>query len=133
MSRQTLLQNEFATVWFDAERNLVHHQFHRFIAGAAFREVLTKGLETFEKESATKWLSDDRENSALPLDDEKWAQTEWFPRMVKAGWKYWAIVLPQKIVGQLNMNRHGKFFADQGLTVNYFTDPEAALRWLEGL
>ena len=130
MSRETVLNSEYAILWYYPESQIVHHEFKKFIYGKEFRSILEKGLEIFKKQGARKWLSDDRANSALPTDDVQWAQNDWFPRVLGAGWKYWAIVLPEKVVGQMNMQRFIQPYSEQGLTVQVFKDPEEAMKWL---
>ncbi len=131
MSTIKILENEQATLWYHPDKKIVHHQFHQFIYGQAFRDVLTRGAEIFEQYGAQKWLSDDTGNSALTKEDSDWALNEWQPRIMAAGWKYWAIVMPEKIIGQMNMKRWAKTYGEKGITVEMFSDPDAAMRWLE--
>jgi hypothetical protein len=109
----------------------VHHKFKRPISGEDFRAVLNTGLQIMEEYGAIRWLSDDRENSALSEEDTDWAQNDWFPRVLKVGWQQWAIVLPESVIGQMNM----QMFIDQqtsaGVDVQVFSDPDEALTWLE--
>jgi hypothetical protein len=131
MSKMIIIDNEFVTLWYYPEKKIVHHQFHKFLYGQAFRDDLNAGTELLQKYGAQKWLSDDRKNSALPKEDVEWAETDWFPRTKKAGWKYWALVLPEQVIGQMNMKRFIRDYSAQGLTVQVFSDPEAAMSWLE--
>jgi hypothetical protein len=131
MSETTIIDNEYVTLCYYPDKKIVHHKFHKFIHGPAFRDVLNTGVGILKKHGARKWLSDDRNNSALPQEDLKWARTEWFPRTVKAGWKYWALVQPEKIVGQMNMKRVVKDYSEKGVIVQVFLDPEEAMTWLE--
>jgi hypothetical protein len=131
MPKATLIDNEYVTLWYHPETKIVHHQFHKYIYGQEFRNVLETGLKVFKEKGAQKWLSDDRNNSALPAEDGAWGQQDWTPRMLEAGWKYWAIVLPQKVIGQMNMQRFIEDNAGLGLTMQAFTDPDEALKWLE--
>lgn len=131
MSQITVLDNEYATLWYYPESRIVRHVFHKFIYGEKFRAVLNKGVEIFQQYGAQKWLSDDRKNSALPTDDTEWAFNDWFPRAFGCGWKYWAIVMPDKVAGQMNMNRFMKTYIEQGLNIQVFDDAEEALKWLE--
>lgn len=126
-----VVDNEFVTVWVYPDKKIVRHKFHRFIFGDKFRDALMKGAEVFEKYHCAKWLSDDSENSALLPEDTEWAQIHWEPRIMKAGWKYWALILPEKIVGQMNMNRIVKRYSEMGVKVQVFSDPAEALSWLE--
>ena len=127
----TIIDNEYATLWYHPESKIVHHQFHQPIGGQAFRDVLNKGLEAFQEFGAQKWLSDDRGNSALSPEDSDWSINNWAPRVIAAGWKYWAIVMPAKVIGQMNMQRFIKTYGDQGVTVQIFSDLDEAMRWLE--
>ena len=73
----------------------------------------------------------DRKNTVISEEDMQWTATEWRPRVIKGGWKFWALVLPEKAIGQLNMKRITKQYADTGVTVQLFNDPDEAMKWLE--
>jgi len=129
-ARTIIIDNDYATLQYLEDEKIVHHQFHQFIYGQAFRDVLSTGLDVMRQYHATKWLSDDRETAAIPVEDSQWAIHEWQPQAIKAGWKFWAIVMPKKVVGQMNMRQFIKQNADQGVTVQVFTDADEALAWL---
>ena len=131
MSKRVVLENEFVHLWYHPATRIVHHQFRKFIWGDPFRDVLNEGLKVFVREGATKWLSDDRKNSALSKADTEWSMTDWFPRVAKAGWKHWAIVLPQNVIGQMNMARVISTYSEKGITVRVFDDASPAFAWLE--
>ena len=130
-NRLTLFEGERASVWYYPKTKIVHHQFRAFVFGDEFRNVLMKGLEAFEKYGASKWLSDDRGNTAVATEDRDWAETSWTPRVMAAGWKHWALVMPAKMVGQMSMGRAIKMFAERGITVRTFPDPDEAMAWRE--
>jgi hypothetical protein len=131
MPTQTIVQNSFFTLWYHPEKKVVHHQLHKFIAGAPFRELLMSGTDLMRKNGATKWLSDDRSNSALRQDDLEWSETDWAPATAKAGWKFWAIVQPEKVLGQVAMQRLTEKYSKLGVTARVFSDPASAMSWLE--
>lgn len=126
-----LIDNEYLTLWYHFETKIVHHQFHQPAQGQPFRDILTRGAEVFEKYGAHKWLSDDRKQGALHPDDSIWAMNEWSARVMKAGWKYWAVVTPQGTLGKLNIKRFINLYADRGVQVQLYSDPGAAMSWLE--
>ena len=131
MATTTVLDNEFATVWFYEDTKIIHHVIKKWVSGENLRNILNSGYEVIRDKKGTKWLSDDRLNNALRLDDAEWARTDWFPRMVTAGWKSWAVVLPEKIIGQMNMKAFAEEYKKGGVTANLFSDPAVALKWLE--
>jgi hypothetical protein len=125
-----VLDNEFATLWYHPDTKIVHHEFHKFVYGDAFREVLLAGAETLKAHGSVKWLSDDRLNSAIRDKDMEWGRANWFPMVRAFGWKYWAIVQPQNTLGQLNMKREAEIKIEQGVTVALFDNPDEAMAWL---
>ncbi len=126
-----VLTNEFATLVYHSQHKIVHHTFHKPVESAFFREVLTQGVALMESRRASKWLSDDRGNGALHPDDGKWAMEVWSKRAMVAGWRWWAIVMPDAALGKANMRRFIREYADQGVVVNIFGNPDEALAWLK--
>ncbi|MBL8161565.1 MAG: STAS/SEC14 domain-containing protein [Anaerolineae bacterium] len=133
MTKLTILDTDYATLWYHTDDKIVQHVYHKFIYGKEFRDVLNKGVELLKEHGATKWLSDDRKNSALPTEDLNWSMTEWFPKAFEAGWRNWAIIMPDKVAGQMNMNRIMKVNIDRGLNIKVFEDTNEALEWLKSI
>jgi hypothetical protein len=127
---EKVLDNEFATLYVYPEKKVVHHVIKKFIFGDAFRTLMTRGADVFEEYNCSKWLSDDRKNSALKQEDVEWGQINWENRILAKGWKYWALVMPEKAIGQMNMRRLVDRYAGMGVTVSVFSDPDKAMAWL---
>jgi len=128
--RQTVLESDSVVLWYYPELKIVHHRMISAPASEQFRELLTRGAEVAERYGAPKWLSDDRGNVVLRDFDEKWSDREWLPRMLRAGFKYWAIVLPDAAIGKLNMRRLAADHARRGIVSSAHVTPEAAFKWL---
>lgn len=128
-----VLDNEFVTLVYRPASKIVHHTMKRIPTSEAFRALLVRGAELVEEHGAQKWLSDDRNNTVVREDDADWADTMWAPRVIRAGFTYWAIVLPAAAIGQLNMRRFAGEYRERGVTVSVFEQPEPALIWLESL
>ncbi len=130
MPKMTIVDLPEITLWYHDDRKLVHHQIHRYPGSALLEGVLEKGLAVMKEHGAHKWLSDDRNNGALPKSHHDWANNVWGPRAAAAGWKYWALVPPKELVGQMNMARLKEAYGSLGVTVSVFSDPYQALAWL---
>jgi hypothetical protein len=128
---EILIETPTVVLRYHTDKKIVHHELRQFVHGETFRQVLEKGLEIFRKRGAKKWLSDDRGNGPLKPADADWALNDWAPRVMAANWKAWAVVMPEKVLGQMNMKRWIETYAAQGVTVQAFTDPDEALIWLE--
>jgi len=133
MAKEVLFDSPRATLWYHPDKKIVHHQIHKFIFGDELHQLLLAGTEAMRKNGAAKWLSDDRGNSVLSKEDADWGQVNWFPQTVQAGWKYWAIVQPAKVIAQMNMKALAEEYAKAGITARFFSDPDEAMRWLESV
>ena len=126
-----VIDSDAVQMQYHPDKGILEHRFLKNVWGATFRDALDKGVATLEPHGGHKWLSDDRANAAVPQDDTEWALNDWFPRAKKTGWKYWAIVLPEPIMGQMNMKRFISTYSAKGVTTRVFDDPALALAWLE--
>ncbi len=133
MDRDIIIDNEFLTLWYYPGEKIVHHQIHKYIFGAPLREGLLRGAELLKTHGATKWLSDDRNNSALHPSDMEWGRTFWFPLVCEAGWKYWAMLPPLKVLGQMNLKNLSKVSETNGISVAVFKGLEEAMAWLRSM
>jgi PAS domain S-box-containing protein len=59
-----------------------------------------------------------------------WGNTEWFPAMEKAGLKYFAWVYSPSIFSQLSARKSVDTLAGN-ILIHFFTDVEAAAKWIE--
>ncbi len=126
-----VLENEFVTIEVVPEKKTVKHKFHKFIHGEVFRNALLAGRDAFIKNRCTKWLSDDRNNTVLTQEDLEWGKMNWEAELFKAGWKHWALVVPEKAIGQLSMNKLAEHYKSLGLNIQMFSNPDEAAAWLD--
>lgn len=125
----TVIDNDWAALWYHPESGIMHHYFKKPVQGRNFRETLDAGLQVMKERGATRWLSDDRNISALSPEDAEWAKA-WGIRASEAGWRCWAIVLPEYVIGKMDMARYIAAQRERGLNVRLFSDPDEALEWL---
>ncbi|MFX1252790.1 MAG: hypothetical protein ACFFCZ_14380 [Promethearchaeota archaeon] len=133
MLKETIVDNESITMWYYPNEKIIAHRVHKFIRGQILRDALLKGTEVLKQNGAQKWLSDDRNNVAIPAAELEWGKTVWVFQAMEAGWKYWALVQPEMVIGQLSMRRLIQSYAEVGLIVQLFSDPEKALEWLNSV
>ena len=130
MQREMVMTGDAMSMWFYPSQGIVHHEFHTYMFGEPLRTGLMQGADLLRDRGASKWLSDDRKNSALHPDDVEWAKTVWFPTALQNGWKHWAVVWPQKVVGQMNMKDFMDTYRALGINAEAFADPTEAMLWL---
>lgn len=127
----TLLDNAHVTLWFHPESRIVHHVMHRFAPMKAMRELLLTGVEAMAAHGGCKWLSDDRKGPVVDAPRIEWAREHWMPALVKAGFRYWAVVPSQSALGRWGMDRVIAEYRGIGVEIETFTAPDEAMRWLE--
>ncbi len=132
MQTTTLLDNDQVTLCYYPEYQIVHHTIHQPPTTQMLREMLNRGTEVFKENGADKWLSDDRKNAdGLTEEDNRWGEEVWFPQTRAAGWKYWALVVPDNVAARASMIELVAHFNEQGVLTMVFVDLEAALNWLK--
>jgi len=129
-AREVVFESEHMSVWCHPEQHLIYHQMHKYCLGEVFRAGMMAGTQAMQRHRAISWLSDDRLNGPLPDEDEQWAGALWFQQTKAAGWKYWAMVLPERAVGKLNVKRYIELSRKGGIEAQSFVTPAPALEWL---
>jgi hypothetical protein len=130
-SRVAVFEHQRICVWYYPAIGIIHHQMLTPVLGDVFREALSAGARAMTERGGQKWLSDDRMNGALMPEDLEWVDKVWHAQAVAAGWKYWALLPPKAVVGQLNIKRHIALYEARGIIVQVFSELEPAMKWLE--
>jgi hypothetical protein len=71
--KELILDNEFATLWFDSDLKAVYLFYKKTAPAEAIRDLLCRGGDILAMERAQKWLSDSRQNNRPPAEIEEWA------------------------------------------------------------
>lgn len=130
MDKVTIHESSQITVWCYPKLGIIHHEIHAYCYGASFRAGLEAGARALRRYRATSWLSDDRNNGALPAEDEEWGREVWMPATRAAGWRNWAMVKPETAVGRLNAQRILASFQQRGINAQFFQSVDGAFLWL---
>lgn len=130
-----IYDSEYITVEYWPEKKLIYHTIHKPIAEQLdiFKAALDAGSDALATYQVTKWISDDRKNGPLSQEGNQWAFEVWQPRTIKAGWKYWANIVPQDLAAAGTLIPVIDVLFSLGLQMMVFTTPEKALEWLDKL
>ena len=127
----TIIDNDAMSLWFHEETKIVHHKMKRYLKFEELKELLSTGADYLEKYNAKKWLSDDRDSAPISKESNIWGDTVWAPRVIKAGFSFWAIVVPESAIGSIQMKRFADEYRKRGVTVESFHSINDAMAWLE--
>ena len=131
MAKIEIFKNEQMSVFYLQDDKIIYHIMHGQVEGKPFRDAILAATDALMKNKACKWLSDDRLNPALKQADQSWILEVWQPKVLKAGWKYWAIIMPEEAIGKMRMSVMASQYAKLGVTVNAFSSPDEGLKWLK--
>lgn len=128
-----VVDNEYVTMVYRPDLNAIHHTFHQTTMGEVLRDAFEAGLGSLRQQGADKWLADDRKNSRVTPEHLEWSMNDWGPRVAAAGWKHWALVVPENIAGRADMSGMVEHFWKLGVRINVFTSVEDAEDWLRSV
>lgn len=131
MSQNILVDNEYITIIYLPDKKMVYHTIHKPVGGQIFRDALNVGTEALKKYKVCKWLSDDRKNGPLSAEDANWGFDDWNRRTIEAGWKYWAVVVPEKLAAAGTLSKTIMDLSRLNLRMMVFTNLEEAFKWLD--
>ena len=126
-----IIENEYITIKYLPERKMIYHTVHQPISGQVLRDSLMTGFDALQQYGISKWLSDDRNNGPMSDEDRDWGNEHINRRSMEAGWKYWALVVPQEVVAAGSMTPTMEAMHQLGLRMMVFADLESAFEWLD--
>jgi hypothetical protein len=120
------------TVRWDDSLDAVVMEWHDFAEGDPYREGLNAGLELVEQKGADNWLADLREMGTVADADQEWSNEVWFPRAIESPLSNMAIIQPESVVADMDVENIMQEVGDGALTTKYFDNRPDAESWLEG-
>jgi hypothetical protein len=126
---QPYYDDAFITVSWVMEWQCVVVIWKKFAEGEKYRYCLNKILELFQLKVGMLFLSDSRLQGVISNADQTWTNQEWGPQLAKTGLKKSAVILPDKAVTQMSLNRMVRTRSTTFQTA-FFSSIEEAITWL---
>ncbi len=132
MSPIVLIDNEYVTLQYLPDKKCLYHVVHQpYPNEQALKDTLNAGASALTQYGVCKGLSDDRKTGPMSPELIAWGATEFNPRAIAAGWKFWANVVPEQVATAANMFSIMQEAYDHGLRMMVFTDTDKAMEWLD--
>lgn len=129
----TVIESDWVSLWFYPLTRILHHRIYKFLPPEPFQELLTTGVQHLERYKGTKWLGDNRDNPVVSQENHEWARAVWAPRALKAGFKYWAAIMPTQAIGRLQLRKFIQEYEELGVTAQAFQEVDEGLQWLQAV
>lgn len=121
----------FLTIHWDEAAKTVIMEWKAFAQSEEFRQGLEKGLELLTKKMTGRWLADMRRMGVISIADQKWSNEDWFPRAVKGGIRFMALVMPTSVVTGMGVKNIMNQVGNIPIETRYFDNTDEALAWLK--
>jgi hypothetical protein len=92
-----------AVMWWNATSRAVHVEWQGWADPAEFAAALEAGLSALSEHRASRWLADCRDMKTIQQSDQDWLDRNWFPRMIAAGLRRMALVIPKSGLAMTNL------------------------------
>ena len=121
-----------ASVKWDEASATVLVEWEGWASGAEFMALLDAGIKALEDHRGSRWLADCRRQKVLNPADQDQADRDWLPRVVAAGLKQFAIVLPTSVLATMNLQERLAKVPSTFIKVGFFATVDEARVWLGG-
>ncbi len=123
---------DFLEIHWDEHVKCVTMVWKKFAKGDNFRKGLNAGLDLIKQKQASKWLADMTNMQVLALDDQEWANVDWFPRGIAGGIRKMALITPKSALAKMGVKNIMNKVGDVELETAYFDNFDEAKAWLNG-
>lgn len=119
-----------AVVTWDPTLEAVHVEWQGWASSSEREACLDAGHRALTEHHAARWLVDGRAMKAIKQADQDWIDRSWFPRVLAAGLRKMAMVVPKSSLAMMNVQDILNRVPDPRLDVAYFVSVEEAREWL---
>ena len=104
-----------------------------YVNDEPFRRILDEIINALELKKASIIIADAREMYVISPNDQEWILNSWYPRAVKAGFRYQGLILNKDTFSELAVKTISNQYDSSTVTTQYFNSPSDALEWVREL
>ena len=119
-----------AVVKWDARSKAAHMEWQGWARPTEFRAANDALLRALREHRSSRVLGDSRKIKVIQQTDQDWVNRDWFPRILAAGLRRMALVLPESGLAKMNIDDLISQVPGTKLVTAYFTTLDQARDWL---
>jgi hypothetical protein len=119
-----------AVLRWDPGSGAVFIEWHGWADSTEFALLLEAGLRALKQFHGSRWLADCRNMKTIEQSDQEWLDRSWFPRMLAAGLRRMAVLMPKSALAKMNVEDILSKVPGTKLEVAYFATVAQAREWL---
>ena len=119
-----------AVLKWDPGSGAVYIEWQGWADSTEFALLLEAGLRALKEYHGSRWLADCRNMKTIEESDQEWLDRSWFPRMLAAGLRRMAVLMPRNALAKINVEDILGKVPGTKLEVAYFATVAEARAWL---
>jgi len=123
-------KNDCINVYWDEPIKAVCGEWLRYAEGDEYRDGLKAGVDLIAQKGSSRWLADTRNLGPITQEDQNWTTEYLIPKVVKAGMRSTAIVIPRRVIAKMGLNKILSKVGDNEFATSHFDKLEDARKWL---
>lgn len=128
---KVLYENEYIQIRLNGPHRCIEYQWKRHPPVEELKNSMDIVYKYISEHDCKKLLPDLRNLDRLPDDVRLWAESVWFPRLIKQGVRIYAIVSPNSALSRNVTTKTSR--NEFGITTRYFDDLFKARSWISKL
>jgi hypothetical protein len=125
-----LYSSDECDIFFNEELRFIHTQWKGISAeGLRLREIFNLFIMFLDLKRTEMIIADARNMLPISNDDQLWTINDWYPRAVKAGFRYQGLILSKNTFNELNVKSISSNYNEFIIVTEYFESPEVAIEW----
>ena len=101
-----------------------------YVTEEPFRKILDEIINVVELKKASIIIADARDMYVISPQNQEWIINSWYPRAVKAGFRYQGLILSKDTFSELTVKKISEKYDESTVTTHYFSSPSEALDWV---
>lgn len=131
---ERLYEHPACAIYYNVDLNLVQTVWKGIeVSSDDFRRILNQIIKALIYSTANVVLADARRMPPISETDQEWILDDWYPRAVKAGFRYQGLVLAKNSYNEIAVKELSQQYDKWVVSTHYFTTINEALGWIKEL
>ncbi len=135
MSKLVLIyQSPECDIFYNEDLNIIQTFWKGvYFTDERFRLILDEIINVMDQKKVSIIVADARDMFAISQPNQEWILKSWYPRAVKAGFRYQGLILNKDTFSELTVKQISNEYDSSTVVTHYFRSPSEALDWVREL
>jgi len=131
---ELIYQSEECDIFYNKDLHIVQTFWKGvYFTDERFRIILDEIINAVDAKQASIIIADARDMFAISQPNQEWILKSWYPRAVKAGFRYQGLILNKDTFSELTVKQISNEYDSSTVVTHYFSSPSEGLDWVREL